>query len=116
MAVERARLFNVELSGLAYAALHSMLEPGAKVPPAVKYQAARYVLESVGHHKQEAPPPLDMDKPLADMTLTELGAFIKQGEETLANMRAIPGETVPNTEANTEPGAITTLEVADLLG
>lgn len=115
VAVERARLFNVELSGMAYAALHSMLEPGAKVPPAVKYQAARYVLESVGHHKTDAPPPLDMDKPLADMTLAELGAFIKQGEETLQNMRAIPGEIVPNTQSNTQVAQLERLEVADLL-
>lgn len=111
VAVERARLFNTELAGLAYCALHSMLEPGAKVPPAVKYQAARYVLEAVGHHKQDAAAPLDMDKPLADMTLAELGAFIKQGEETLQNMRAIEH----NPQANTEAPRIERLEVADLL-
>lgn len=111
VAVERSRLFGVELAGMAYAALHSMLEPGAKVPPAVRYQAARYVLESVGHHKQEAAAPLDMDKPLADMTLAELGQFIKQGEETLQNMRVIEH----NPQANTEAPRIERLEVADLL-
>ena len=111
VALERARLFNVELAGLSYAALHGILEPGAKVPPAVKFQAARYVLEACGHHKQDAAAPLDMDKPLTDMTLAELGAFIKQGEETLQNMRAIPG----NTEPNTEVARIERLDVADLL-
>ena len=112
VAVERARLFNVELAGMAYATMQAILEPGAKVPPAVKYQAARYVLESVGHHKQEAAQPLDMDKPLADMTLAELGQFIKQGEETLQNMRTIEH----NPEANTQAATVTRLEVADLLG
>lgn len=111
VAVERSRLFGVELAGMAYAALHSMLEPGAKVPPAVRYQAARYVLESVGHHKQDVAPSLDMDKPLADMTLAELGQFIKQGEETLQNMRTIEH----NPQANTEVPRIERLEVADLL-
>ena len=111
VALERARLFNVELAGLSYAALYGILEPGAKVPPAVKFQAARYVLEACGHHKQDSAPPLDMDKPLTDMTLAELGAFIKQGEETLQNMRAIPGNTEPNTEAP----RIERLDVADLL-
>ena len=111
VAVERARLFNVELAGLSYAALYGILEPGAKVPPAVKFQAARYVLEACGHHKRDAAAPLDMDKPLTDMTLSELGQFIKQGEETLQNMRAIPG----NAEVNTEPLAVERLEVADLL-
>lgn len=111
VAVERARLFNVELAGMAYSTLHGLLEPGAKVPPAVKYQAARYVLEACGHHKQEAAAPLDMDKPLTDMTLAELASFIRQGEETLQNMRAIPG----NTEPNTEVARIERLEVADLL-
>ena len=112
VAVERARLFNVELAGMAYSTLHSLLEPAAKVPPAVKYQAARYVLEACGHHKQEAVQSLDMDKPLADMTLAELGTFIKQGEETLQNMRAIEH----NPQANTERQEVTSLEVADLLG
>jgi hypothetical protein len=112
VAVERARLFNVEMAGLAYAAMQAILEPGAKVPPAVKYQAARYVLETVGHHKQEAAQPLDMDKPLADMTLAELGQFIKQGEETLQNMRVIEH----NPEANTQAATVMRLEVADLLG
>lgn len=120
VALERARLFNVELAGLAYASLYGMLQPDAKVPPAVRYQAARYVLESCGHHKSEAPAPVDMDKPLADMTLAELGAFIKQGEETLGQMRAIPGQSVRledhNTQHNTEADTIDTLEVADLLG
>lgn len=111
VAVERARLFNVELAGLSYAALYGILEPGAKVPPAVKFQAARYVLEACGHHKQDQAAPLDMDKPLADMTLSELGQFIRQGEETLQNMRAIPGNTEPNTELLT----VERLEVADLL-
>lgn len=112
VAVERARLFNVELAGMAYATMQAILEPGAKVPPAVKFQAARYVLEACGHHKQDTAPPLDMDKPLADMTLAELGSFIKQGEETLAQMRTIEH----NPQANTEPGKVERLEVADLLG
>jgi hypothetical protein len=111
VALERARLFNVELAGLSYAALYGILEPGAKVPPAVKFQAARYVLEACGHHKQDSAPPLDMDKPLADMTLAELGTFIKQGEETLQNMRAIEH----NPQANTEAPTVMRLEVADLL-
>ena len=111
VAVERARLFNVELAGMAYSTIHGLLDPAAKVPPAVRYQAARYVLESVGHHKQEAAQPLDMDKPLSDMTLAELGQFIRQGEETLQNMRVIEH----NPQANTELPAVKRLEVADLL-
>jgi hypothetical protein len=111
VAVERARLFNVELAGMAYATMQAILEPGAKVPPAVKYQAARYVLEACGHHKQEVAAPLDMDKPLSDMTLSELGQFIKQGEETLSQMRTIEH----NPQANTEAPTVMRLEVADLL-
>ena len=111
VAVERARLFNVELAGLSYAALYGILEPGARVPPAVKFQAARYVLEACGHHKKDTAAPLDMDKPLADMTLAELGQFIKQGEETLSQMRTIEH----NPQANTEAQTVTRLEVADLL-
>lgn len=111
VAVERSRLFNVELAGMAYATIEALLTPGAKVPPAVAYQAARYVLEACGHHKQEVAAPLDMDKPLADMTLSELGQFIKQGEETLSQMRTIEH----NPQANTELVAVERLEVADLL-
>lgn len=97
---------------MAYATIESLLTPGAKVPPAVAYQAARYVLESCGHHKQEAAQPLDMDKPLTDMTLAELASFIRQGEETLSNMRAIEHNPQPNTELL----GVERLEVADLLG
>lgn len=113
VALERARLFNMELGGLAYSCLVELLTV-PKTPPAVRFQAAKFVMESLGHGKADAVQAPDTDKPLADMTLAELGAFIRQGEATLNAMRERAIEHNP--ESNTQLEQVEALEVADLLG
>lgn len=78
-----------------------------KLTGAVRIQAAKWVLENAGHGlaAQRAALGLpDTDKPLADMSITELDAFLAAGRGAIAQikaneMRTIEGEARNSTSA-----------------
>lgn len=110
---ERERFVDIELAGLGYACLVDLLTHPDRTPPSVRFAAAKFALE-LGGHKATRPPGGDDGKALADMTLTELAAFIKRGDETIAAMRS--GALVtPELADNTQVIEGEALQVADLL-
>ncbi|MBD9674907.1 hypothetical protein IB275_30300 [Pseudomonas sp. PDM21] len=116
--LERQRLLEGEVAGLAYAGLVQLITDERSTPPSVRFQACKFALEVAGHGRQEADGLPDHTKPLADMTLAELGAFIQAGEQALESFKrgAIEGEVVPQQSANRQITHRTELELADLLG
>lgn len=110
-----------ELGGLAYAEIKALLTDRERTPASVRFAAAKWILETAGHGGAGAMS-LDQGKALSDMTLAELGQFIKQGDKVLAGLQSatIQGtaERLPTDNSTTEQqlDLVTRLEVSDLLG
>jgi hypothetical protein len=106
-----------ELGGLAFAELKNLITDRERTPASVRFAACKWVLETAGHGQADMMS--DSGKALADMTLAELGAFIKQGDKVLAGLQSatIQGtaERVNSTNEQ-QTDLVTRLEVADLLG
>lgn len=110
-----------ELGGLAFAELKALITDRERTPASVRFAACKWVLETAGHGETGAMS-LDQSKALADMTLAELGQFIKQGDKVLEGLQ---NATIQGTAERVQPDNSTTeqqldlvtrLEVADLLG
>lgn len=118
-AVLEARQAAIEsdLGGLAYAELFALITDRERTPATVRFAACKWVLETAGHGGPGAMAP-DGGKALAEMTLAELAAFIKQGDTVLANLQSatIQG-TAERVNSTTEQQSdwVQRLEVADLL-
>ena len=100
---ERNRYLNTELATVALQAVRAMLTDADKTPAAVRFQAAKYVLETAGHSKetaiQTAQAAPDAHKPLTEFTISELDAFINAGSKALGEMRTgliVDAELVPD--------------------
>lgn len=106
-----------ELGGLAFAELKALITDRERTPASVRFAACKWVLETAGHGQADMMS--DNGKALADMTLAELGAFIKQGDKVLAGLQqaTIQG-TAERVNSTTEQqmDMVNRLEVADLLG
>lgn len=117
-AVLEARQAAIEsdLGGMAYAELLHLITDRERTPPSVRFAACRWVLETAGHGGQAMTP--DGGKALADMSLAELSAFIKQGDAVLAGLQqqTIQG-TAQRVNSTTEQQTdwVQRAEVADLL-
>lgn len=74
----------------------------------MKFQAARWTLEAAGHGLEAQRAKLglpDGDKPLSEMSLAELEAFLSAGGAALralkdGQMQVIEGEILPNARDN----------------
>ena len=76
------------------------LAKDADTPYVIRHRVGKDLLELAGHMKPQANQPLAADKPLMEMSVEELQAFINAGAgavETLKNqrLRTIEGEVAP---------------------
>ena len=80
---EREKLIEGKLANNALSVLEELMNDKA-TPAPVRYQSARTVLQMAGHgagSEKEAPAPVD--RPLIEMSIEELEAFVKDGEALL---------------------------------
>jgi hypothetical protein len=89
-------------------ALGFMLKAPAneKLPGAVRFQAAKWVMEAAGHGlaAQRAALGLpDSEKPLSEMSITELDAFLAAGRGAIAAMQDQKMRTIDGTARNAAP-------------
>lgn len=72
----------------------------AKLPGAVRFQSAKWLAEAAGHGLAAQRAQLGLpasDKPLSDMTLDELDAFIAAGKRGVEHMKAQAAEQAQKT-------------------
>lgn len=76
---------------LATAALGTMrgLIEGGDVPAAVRFAAARWVLEAAGHRAEAGAEDAGREKPLAEMSMAELEAEARKVEQLQAALDAV---------------------------
>ena len=104
----RQALIELDLGGLAYAELLHLITDRDRTPASIRFAACKWVLEAAGHGTPDLMP--DGSKGLAEMSLAELAAFIKQGDKVLAGLQqASQQQTLQHAPL------IERLQVADLL-
>lgn len=77
-----------------------------KLPGAVRFQASKWVMEAAGQGlaAQRAALGLpDMDKPLAEMSITELDAFLAAGRGAIAQLQGDKMRTIEGEARNAQP-------------
>lgn len=98
------------VDGVANALAFMVKGPGnEKLPGAVRFQCAKWVMENAGHGlaAQRAALGLpDSDKPLAEMSINELDAFLAAGRGAIAAMKAQEMRTIDGTARNIEPDGV----------
>ena len=86
---ERERVIQTEGASIAWATMKDLMQ-NPRYPAAAKFQAARWTLEAAGSglaaHRAALGLP-DNDKPLSEMTLAELDAFLAAGKQALETLR-----------------------------
>lgn len=86
---ERERAIATEGASIAWATMKDLMQ-NPKYTGAVKFQAAKWTLEAAGSglaaHRAALGLP-DNDKPLSEMTLAELDAFMSAGKQALDTLR-----------------------------
>ena len=88
-AIQTARQVAIE-GDLASLGLRTMrnLMTDEMTPAPVRFQAAKWSLEAAGHAASARSAGLPVsERPLAEMSLTELEDFIKRGEDALGNIK-----------------------------
>jgi phage terminase small subunit len=87
---EQARLIGTELATLAVGVVRGILED-ANAHPKLRLDAAKTVLDRAGHI---APRSAELDaglsKPMNEMSVPELEAFVKRAQEAFARVEASP--------------------------
>ena len=85
----RAALISGEGARLAWRTMARLMEDGSGSPPAVQFQAARWVLEASGQGlaARIADRGVEPERALAEMSLGELEGFIARGRSALASLR-----------------------------
>jgi hypothetical protein len=96
----RAALIAGDGARLAWRTMARLMEDGAGSPPAVQFQAARWVLEASGQGlaARIAERGVEPERALAEMSLGELEAFIARGRVALSGLRSA---AVPVVEVET---------------
>ena len=87
----RVRALSVGLAPKAMQTLSELMEPG--IAPAVRLQAAKWVLEVAGH--RPAAQQADGAKPLEDMSSDELAAMIGRLDDTLDGRARAARKVIP---------------------
>ena len=92
----RAALIAGDGARLAWRTMARLMEDGAGSPPAVQFQAARWVLEASGQGlaARIAERTGDPEKALSEMSLGELEGFISRGRAALSGLRSAAGPVV----------------------
>lgn len=118
---EREREIMTKGAATAWATMQDLMT-NARYTGAVKFQAARWTLEAAGSglaaHRAALGLP-DSDKPLSEMTLTELDAFMSAGRQALDTLkeqreRVIEGQIVPDARNNARNTDSEDAQVIDL--
>lgn len=103
---QREKKIQTKLASLALGTMRDLMVD-EHVSPAVRFQSARWVLEAAGHNSKEIKQlGFDPDKPLTEMSLTELQAFIAAGSqavETLKQPRLVSGDGPETIEHDPAP-------------
>ena len=86
----RAALISGDGARLAWRTMSRLMEEGSGSPPAIQFQAARWVLEASGQGlaARIAERGIEPERALAEMSLGELEAFIARGREALGGLRS----------------------------
>lgn len=83
----RARFITVDLAGIACHAIKDLIE-GKKTPAMVKFLTSKWILEVAGHQAVKATSS-DSNKPLNEMTMSELQDFIRARKKDLDGIRLV---------------------------
>jgi hypothetical protein len=120
---ERERTIMTEGASIAWATMKDLMQ-NPKYTGAVKFQAAKWTLEAAGSglaaHRAALGLP-DGDKPLSEMTLAELDAFLAAGKQALETLReqrerVIEGVIVPNARDNARNSECEDVQLIDSTG
>lgn len=120
---ERERAIATEGASIAWATMKDLMQ-NPKYTGAVKFQAARWTLEAAGSglaaHRAALGLP-ENDKPLSEMTLAELDAFMSAGKQALDTLReqrerVIEGAIVVDARDNARNPDIEDAQLIDLTG
>ena len=96
IAKARAALISGDGARLAWRTMARLMEDGAGSPPAVQFQAARWVLEASGQGlaARIAERGVEPERALAEMSLGELEGFIARGRAALSGLRSAAAPVV----------------------
>ncbi len=89
-AVRRERSMVLESGACLALGVMQKLMADDDINPETRFKAARWTLEAAGHgavHSAKLPAEVE-DKPLSEMSIAELDAFINQGHDTLSKLEA----------------------------
>lgn len=120
---ERERAIATEGASIAWATMKDLMQ-NPKYTGAVKFQAAKWTLEAAGSglaaHRAALGLP-ENDKPLSEMTLAELDAFMSAGKQALDTLReqrerVIEGAIVVDARDNARNPDIEDAQLIDLTG
>ena len=92
----RSALISGDGARLAWRTMSRLMEDGAGTPPAVQFQAARWVLEASGQGlaARIAERGVEPERALAEMSLGELEGFIARGRAALSGLRSAAAPVV----------------------
>ena len=96
IAKARAALISGDGARLAWRTMARLMEDGSGSPPAVQFQAARWVLEASGQGlaARIAERGIEPERALAEMSLGELETFISRGRAALSGLRSAAAPVV----------------------
>jgi hypothetical protein len=89
----RAAAIEGDLSSLALSTMRKLMADDL-TPAPVRFQAAKWTLETAGHKAAEALGAPAPEKGLSDMSLEELEAFIARGESALDRLKVVGAPVV----------------------
>ena len=92
----RSALISGDGARLAWRTMARLMEDGSGSPPAVQFQAARWVLEASGQGlaARIAERGVEPERALAEMSLGELEGFIARGRAALSGLRSAAAPVV----------------------
>ena len=96
IAQARSALISGDGARLAWRTMARLMEDGSGSPPAVQFQAARWVLEASGQGlaARIAERGVEPERALAEMSLGELENFIARGRAALGSLRSAAAPVV----------------------
>lgn len=91
-AIQTARqaIINTDLAALGLRTMRELMSDSA-TPAPVRFQAAKWSLETAGHKDVPTSQQAQAEKQLHEMSVEELEAFIQRGESALQGMKRIGG-------------------------
>lgn len=114
---QREKQLHTETATLALSVMTDLMTD-THISPSVRFQAARWTLEAAGHNSKEIKNlGFDSDKPLTEMSLSELQAFIAAGSQAVETMKQprVVNDSSPRTYENAQDSAQSD-NVDDLMG